>query len=310
MFNMIGQIVSSALGLTGSLVNTAQVNKTNLNIAGKTNEANRQMVEMQNKAAAAESEKAYQRSKATTQVTNMMQAGMSRAGAINALNGGGSYTPAPVNTSQDSAPQMQTTDLSALANIGQAFAQRAQQKHDEKMQAKQIAAQKDEAQKQREHELLLKDIDTANQTQRDYLEYTMRERELQLKSNDFEFRKEQYKDTAAQIKENTNYTKAQRLQLEALFEEWQSEPAFSARQAKYQMEKIAAVFDYRINEKDMQAYLDSYFEKNSNGEYVPIRGASLGGIEAATELVDKVWSLIFTIVPVKTVLESIRLFGA
>lgn len=138
----LGSIFGSAISAQASAANTAQINKTNLEIAEKTNAANREMVEAQNKAAAAESEKAYQRSKASTQVSNMMQAGMSRAGAINALNGGGSYTPAPVNVSQDSAPQMQTADLSALSNIGQAFAQRAQQKHDEKMQAKQLEEQK------------------------------------------------------------------------------------------------------------------------------------------------------------------------
>lgn len=145
-FNMMGQIVGSAVSAAANAANVAQINETNKQIAQETNEANRQMVEMQNKAAAAESEKAYQRSKATTQVSNMMQAGMSRAGAINALNGGGSYTPAPVNTSQDSAPQMQTTDFGALANIGQAFAQRAQQKHEEKMQEKQLKLEREKLQ--------------------------------------------------------------------------------------------------------------------------------------------------------------------
>ena len=49
-----------------------------------------------------ESEKAYKRSSAPNQVGLMTAAGMSRAGAINALNGGGSYTPAPISlTSPD-----------------------------------------------------------------------------------------------------------------------------------------------------------------------------------------------------------------
>lgn len=143
-FNILGQIFGSAISSAASYANTKQVNEANLKIARETNAANREMVEMQNKAAAAESDKAYQRSKASNQVGLMMSAGMSRAGAINTLNGGGSYTPAPVNTSQDSAPQMQTADLSALANIGQAFGQRAQQRHDEKMAKMQIAAQKEE----------------------------------------------------------------------------------------------------------------------------------------------------------------------
>ena len=145
-FNMMGQIAAAGITTAASAANTRQINETNLKISRETNAANREMVEMQNKAAAQEAEKAYQRSKPTTQVGNMMQAGMSRAGAINALNGGGSYTPAPVNVSQDEAPEMQTTDFSGLANIAQVFAQRAQHKHEEKMQAKQIDLERDKLQ--------------------------------------------------------------------------------------------------------------------------------------------------------------------
>ena len=78
------------------------------------NKHNEKMVAAQNAAAANEAEKAYERSKPTTQVTNMRQVGMSQAGAVNALNGGGSYTPAPVNVSQGQAPQL---DFSGLTNV-------------------------------------------------------------------------------------------------------------------------------------------------------------------------------------------------
>ena len=138
-----------------------EANKTNIQIARETNQANRdmtlatnlanrEMVREQNAAAAAEAEKAYQRSKPTTQVGNMQASGMSLAGAINSLNGGGSYSPAPVNTARDEASRDSPAQVSpaqmmsaegVFANIAQAFAQRAQQKHDEKMQAKQLAAQ-------------------------------------------------------------------------------------------------------------------------------------------------------------------------
>lgn len=137
-------LIGSLFGTMGNVINTAQTNSTNLQISRETNAANREMVEMQNKAAKQEAELAYKRSSAPNQVGLMTAAGMSRAGAINALNGGGSYTPAPVNTSQDSAPQMQTADLSALSNLSQYFAQMKQLKHDEKMQEKQIAASKEQ----------------------------------------------------------------------------------------------------------------------------------------------------------------------
>ena len=104
-----------ALGLASHIVNVKQ------------NRRNMQAIERQNAQAAAESEKAYQRSKPTTQVTNMRQAGMSQAGAINALNGGGSYTPAPV-----AAGQEQMLDFSgiqgALANMAQVGLANAQLK--------------------------------------------------------------------------------------------------------------------------------------------------------------------------------------
>lgn len=125
----IGSTIGSIAGTIGNIVNTKQVNENNLRIARETNEANRQMVEMQNKAAREEAEKAYQRSSAPNQVALMQSAGMSRAGAINALNGGGSYSPAPVNVSQDSAPTMQTTDFSNLGQIAAAI--RSQSTKDE-----------------------------------------------------------------------------------------------------------------------------------------------------------------------------------
>ena len=117
----IGSALGSIAGTIGNIINTKQVNEANMKIARETNEANRQMVEMQNQAAAAEADKAYQRSKASNQVSLMQSAGMSRAGAINALNGGGSYSPAPVNVSQDTAPTIQTTDMSNLAQLGMAI---------------------------------------------------------------------------------------------------------------------------------------------------------------------------------------------
>lgn len=109
--------LGDALAAVASVINTRQTNKTNERLTRETNAANREMVEMQNKAAALEADKAYKRSMPTNQVSNLLASGMSRAGAINTLNDGGSYTPAPVNVAQDTAPQHQTTDFSALANM-------------------------------------------------------------------------------------------------------------------------------------------------------------------------------------------------
>lgn len=70
-----------------------------------------------------ENELAYKRSSAGNQVNLMRQAGMSRAGAINALNGGGSYTPAPVNVASTGtdAQNVRSQDMSNLFSALESF---------------------------------------------------------------------------------------------------------------------------------------------------------------------------------------------
>lgn len=72
-----------------------------------TGSANYSIAEMNNAANKEQAELAYERSKPVTQVFNMMQAGMSKPAALNALTGGGTYTPPALST-----PQFQTPDLS------------------------------------------------------------------------------------------------------------------------------------------------------------------------------------------------------
>lgn len=103
-----GDLLNGIGSIIGNVINTKNVEKTNA--------TNMQIAQEANAAQSAESEKAYERSKAGNQVNLMMQAGMSRAGAINALNGGGSYTPAPVNTAQAEAPQVDTSFLQSIAS--------------------------------------------------------------------------------------------------------------------------------------------------------------------------------------------------
>lgn len=118
---MWGSIIAAGAAILGTILqnvyNTRQIKETN--------KENRQLVAMQNTAQAKESEKAYQRSLPVMQTNAMEQAGMSKAGAINALNGGGSYQPAPVNAAQGQAPQI---DVSQAINAMQGFAQLAEQR--------------------------------------------------------------------------------------------------------------------------------------------------------------------------------------
>ena len=126
-WSWLGSLFSGASGVLGTILqnvfNTRQIKETN--------KANENLVRMQNEAAKEESELAYKRSLPQNQVANLMNAGMSRAGAINTLTGGGSYQPAPVAVSENDAPQI---DVSQAINAIQASAQLQEQKRQFNMQ--------------------------------------------------------------------------------------------------------------------------------------------------------------------------------
>lgn len=106
-----------------------QNNERNIQMQRETNQMNMQIAREANAAQAAESEKAFQRSKATTQVNLMRAAGMSKAGALNALSGGGVYTPAPVNTAQMQSPVSNVDGVvNSLSSLGKGFSNTAQLK--------------------------------------------------------------------------------------------------------------------------------------------------------------------------------------
>lgn len=134
----LSSLFSGGLGVIGTLIQNA----FNVKQQERANKANRELVDLQNEAAAAESDKAYRRSLPVNQVGNMRAAGMSEAGAINALNGGGSYQPAPVNTAQDQAPQI---DVTQAINAIQASAQLAEQKRQFNLQHVEQKRQFDES---------------------------------------------------------------------------------------------------------------------------------------------------------------------
>ena len=101
-----------------------------------------------------ENELAYIRSSAGNQVNLMRQAGMSRAGAINALNGGGSYTPSPVNVASigTDAQNVRAQDMSNLFSALESFtantAQLAQIQEQKRQFNLQLAAAKEQQEAQ------------------------------------------------------------------------------------------------------------------------------------------------------------------
>ena len=173
------------LGSIGKLASSIFSSVANVKMQRETNATNMQIAREQNAAAAAESEKAYERSKATNQVRLMQDAGMSKAGALNAINGGGSYQPAPVNAGQAQAPQIDFTHaFDGMITAAENNKQRNLQEKLAKMQIKATEdaqkAQFEENEKQRKHDALMKDVDTANQTQHDSIEYEKHKERLAL----------------------------------------------------------------------------------------------------------------------------------
>lgn len=133
MGDYLGYLLGAAANLFGGVFNwfgQKETNRTNVQMARETNAFNERLVEKQNAAAAAESEKQRAYESATSQVARLRAAGMSKAGALGAINGAGGYTPAPVNVSQAQAPQTQAPvmDLSGVANALQGMAQLHEQK--------------------------------------------------------------------------------------------------------------------------------------------------------------------------------------
>lgn len=129
----IGSLIQ---GFTNIAANAMQINyqreanAQNIAMQRETNALNAKLVGQQNLAAMAESEKARQYDSASAQVSRLRAAGMSKAGALGAINGAGGYTPAPVNAAQAHAPQVQAPqiDLTGVSNAIQGFMQLREQK--------------------------------------------------------------------------------------------------------------------------------------------------------------------------------------
>lgn len=142
-------------------------NAFNASYQAKQNKHNEKLVDMQNKAAEKQAEKAYIRSLPSNQMQNMRSAGISDFAAAQAISGGGTYQPAPVNTSQGQAPQI---DLNGAM---QAITNSLQMKQEMKMQDKLLAAQKAEnaANRETQKEIAQLQADTTNRNADNRLTY-------------------------------------------------------------------------------------------------------------------------------------------
>lgn len=285
--NLFGGVISAG----ASRANTKQTNEMNYKIAQETNEANRKMVEMQNEAARQEADKAYKRSSAPNQVSQMMSAGMSRAGAINALNGGGSYTPAPVNTSQDSAPQMQTADLSALANIGQGLEAISQRKHEEKMQEKQLAAAKEQQKAQLESNERIAQLqaDTTNRNADNRLDWDKKVFEL---LSPYQIR--QIESNINKVNADVAMSQVQKEDLQYKYSEYVSNR--SIRDAVSLFQELESIYNYHVTQQDFNDFKRSYmyYDEDTDSYQYITHTKALTKVEAH---VTQFWDVIAKILP-------------
>lgn len=250
----------------GNLLGTFGGGIANVIMQRRQNEENRRLVMLQNRAAAAESDKAYERSKATNQVSLMQAAGLSKAGALNVLNGGGSYQPAPVSTSQGQAPQM--ADLShafdGMITIGENAKQRKMQ---EDLQEKQIKAAEDAqkaqiasdekkhaAQLQTQKDIAQLQADTTNRNADNRLEYDKNYFNQVLVPESIE--------RINQIKEDTKFTKSQRRHFEMLrpiLKENAQEEVNKLKEEINSITNLRNLESRRFALDKLKVYLENYF---------------------------------------------------
>ena len=95
-------VAATATGIGVNMQQTQKTNETNYKIAQETNASNVEQANL-----------AYQHSLPINQVRNLQDAGYSRIGALQALNGAGSYTAAPIQSAQMQAPQ---ADLASMGS--------------------------------------------------------------------------------------------------------------------------------------------------------------------------------------------------
>lgn len=267
------------LGSIGQLASSIFSSVANVKMQRETNATNMQIAREQNAAAAAESEKAYERSKATNQVRLMQDAGMSKAGALNAINGGGSYQPAPVNAGQAQAPQIDLTHafdgiITAAENNKQRKAaedlQTAQIKAAEEAQRKQIESdeRKHAAQLANAKEIAQLQADTTNRNADNRLDFDKSKLDWEKEIYDRLpiYEKERY-DLGTELLRNQKdleLWKVNDLKYKVL--EYQSLPYKTTRDGENLLRGLAAEFDYNLTEKDMKEFRDTYmyYDKESN----------------------------------------------
>lgn len=106
-------LVLGLAGLAGSVGTSLAQNISNKKSVEDTNSTNLQINQQTNSSNVEQAELAYRRSLPTEQVRQLMDAGYSRAGAINSLTGAANYTPPLLQSAHLDAPLMDFSQMSS-----------------------------------------------------------------------------------------------------------------------------------------------------------------------------------------------------
>lgn len=115
LYNLFGGLFSSIFNLGSSIL----TNKANERLVASTNQANERLADKANNAAMAQANIEFARNNAVGQLQQLQNAGLSRFGALNMLNGAGAYSAAPITNAQAESAQYQTPQIGDIGSLFQ-----------------------------------------------------------------------------------------------------------------------------------------------------------------------------------------------
>lgn len=230
-----------------------------------TNKKNEQLARQQNAFQRQENELAYQRAKPQNQVSQMMQAGMSKAGALNAINGGATYQPAPISSATAQAPQIDLTSaFDGLLQIGENAKQRKMQEDmlQKNIDAAVAAQQKqfEENERQRKHDLEMQSREHTN-TNRNVDNRLAWEKEIYDRLPAYE--QKRYDLGTELLEKQVDMEKWRVNDLKYRTLEYQSKPYKTTRDTMNLLQEVSAELDLVVSDKELKEFKDTYMYYDS-----------------------------------------------
>ena len=306
---MIPALLSFLGGVIGNVANSSATRRNNA--------TNIQLARERNAMQQSESQLAYERSKPTTQVNNLMSAGMSKAGALSTLNGGGSYTPAPIQSAKTDAAQVDTQHL--FDGLMTTWENNKSRKSAEDMQAKQIEHDRRTHARDLDHQKELKEMELESQEriaqmhsadtrygvdrnyELGYLKYKL-DKDVSDQITPAQVR--QINATVDNLKASANLSDKQAEQIANAIAEYNTPEAKDKRKTQRLLDKLQTDLNYKITNKGFEEFLkENYTYNEETGEYELKDWISNANNTANSARV--IWQTIFEIVPVNQLLEAL-----